>query len=154
MAASRSLALRAVLAVALMIGFYVLAFAMVAALLALLYAQLAAGRIYVKVALFCVVGAGAILWSIFPRLDRFPAPGPCLRSEQHPRLFEAIRQVAGKTGQAMPVEVYLVGDVNAWVAQRGGIMGIGSRRVMGLGLPLLQILGTDLHPEGHALPWW
>jgi Zn-dependent protease with chaperone function len=30
--------------------------------------------------------------------------------------------------------------VNAWVMQRGGIMGFGSRRVMGLGLPLMRIL--------------
>jgi heat shock protein HtpX len=36
--------------------------------------------------------------------------------------------------------VYLIGQVNAFVADRGGIMGFGSRRVMGIGLPLLSIL--------------
>jgi Zn-dependent protease with chaperone function len=40
----------------------------------------------------------------------------------------------------MPSEVYLIGDVNAWVADRGGFMGFGSRRVMALGLPLVSIL--------------
>jgi hypothetical protein len=55
----------------------------------------------------------------------------------------------------MPPEVYLVGDMNAWVAQRGGIMGFGSRRVMGLGLPLLQTLSVSqmravlAHEFGH-----
>jgi hypothetical protein len=42
----------------------------------------------------------------------------------------------------MPSEVYLLRDLNAWVAQRGGIMGVGSRRIMGLGLPLLQALSV------------
>jgi Zn-dependent protease with chaperone function len=40
----------------------------------------------------------------------------------------------------MPSEIYLIGDVNAWVADRGGLMGFGSRRVMGIGLPLLSVL--------------
>lgn len=40
----------------------------------------------------------------------------------------------------MPREVYLIGAANAFVADRGGIMGFGSRRVMGLGMPLLSLL--------------
>jgi len=42
----------------------------------------------------------------------------------------------------MPAEVYLIAEANAWVIDRGGIMGCGSRRVMGLGLPLLQVLSV------------
>ncbi len=55
----------------------------------------------------------------------------------------------------MPSEVYLIPDMNAWVAQRGGIMGYGSRRVMGVELPLLQILNLSqfkavvAHEFGH-----
>jgi Zn-dependent protease with chaperone function len=55
----------------------------------------------------------------------------------------------------MPAHVYLVSDVNAFVTQRGGIMGIGSRRVMGIGLPLLRTLQVDelravlAHEMGH-----
>ena len=45
--------------------------------------------------------------------------------------------------EPMPREVYLIGDVNAFVADRGGFMGFGSRRVMGLGLPLLSILSVS-----------
>jgi Zn-dependent protease with chaperone function len=155
MAASKSLAFRAVLAVVLMVGFYVLAIGIAMALLWLVYMQMMADRVYLRIVAFCLLGAAVILWSIFPRPDRFPPPGPSLLPSRHPRLFEALRQVAGKTGQEMPAEVYLVGDVNAWVAQRGGIMGIGSRRVMGLGLPLLQILTVSqfkavlAHEFGH-----
>jgi heat shock protein HtpX len=42
---------------------------------------------------------------------------------RHPQLFAEIDGVARATGQAMPADVYLVPDVNAWVAQRGGMMG-------------------------------
>jgi Zn-dependent protease with chaperone function len=53
-------------------------------------------------------------------------------------LFAAIREVADALGEAMPSAVYLVNEVNAWVTHRGGALGLGQRRVMGLGLPLLQ----------------
>jgi Zn-dependent protease with chaperone function len=105
--------------------------------------------------LFCIGGAGVVLWSIFPRVDRFEAPGPLLARREHPQLFERLEGVARSTGQEMPAEVYLVPDVNAWVAQRGGVMGFGSRRVMGLGLPLLQVLNVSellavlAHEFGH-----
>ena len=87
-----------------------------------------------------IAGGGLILWSIIPRPDRFVPPGPRLGEEDQPRLFQVIREVAEQTGQAMPADVFLVFDMNAWVAQRGGVMGIGSARVMGLGIPLLQYL--------------
>ncbi|HEX8616861.1 MAG TPA: M48 family metallopeptidase [Thermoanaerobaculia bacterium] len=135
----QSLASRAVAAVALMIGFYLLAFAIIAGLLFIPYAEWRwANRIHVKIAIGCIVSAGVILWSILPRFDRFEAPGPRLEPQEHPDLFEVLRGVARDTGQEMPSEVYLINEVNAWVSERGGIMGIGSRRVMGLGLPLLQ----------------
>lgn len=55
----------------------------------------------------------------------------------------------------MPAKVYLVPEVNAWVCERGGFMGIGSRMVMGIGLPLLKLLNVDefkgviAHEFGH-----
>jgi Zn-dependent protease with chaperone function len=55
----------------------------------------------------------------------------------------------------MPTEVYLLMEPNAFVAQRGGIMGLGSRRVMGIGLPLLKTLTVSelravlVHEFGH-----
>jgi hypothetical protein len=55
----------------------------------------------------------------------------------------------------MPAEVYLIPDVNAFVLQRGGIMGVGSRRVMGIGLGILLVLNRSefqsvlAHEFGH-----
>ena len=153
---SPSLAARALLALGLMIGFYVLAVAIALGLLYLPYAEVVyAHRFHFKLALFCVVGAGIILWSIIPRPDRFAAPGLLLSASSQPHLFAAIQQVASSTEQSMPEEVYLVAGLNAWVTQRGGVMGFGSRRVMGLGLPFLQVLSvTELravlaHEFGH-----
>ncbi len=156
MDARPSLAGRALLAVALMIGFYLLALGISFVLLWLPYAELRwAHRLDLRLALFCLVGAGVILWSILPRPDRFEPPGPALEPADQPRLFAAIREVAGAVRQDMPREVYLVRDVNAWVTERGGVMGFGARRVMGLGLPLMQALsGSELravlaHEFGH-----
>jgi Zn-dependent protease with chaperone function len=153
---SPSVGLRAVLALALMIGFYALALGLAGTLLWVPYAVFTyAHRIPAKLALGCLVGAAIILWSVMPRRDRFEAPGPQLKPGSHPRLFELIRGVASATKQAMPAEVYLVGDMNAWVAHRGGLMGMGARAIMGLGLPLLQTLTVSelravlAHEFGH-----
>lgn len=151
-----SLTLRALAAVALMIGFYVLAVAVCLGMLALPYLEWRYfDRVHIKLALVAVVSAGLILWSLLPRFDRFEAPGPLLDPKKQPRLFAFLRDLAAKTGQAMPEEVYLLLEVNAWVAQRGGLMGFGSRRVMGIGLPLLQMLSQSrfaaviAHEFGH-----
>jgi heat shock protein HtpX len=156
MPASPSLAGRAILAVMLMLGFYVLALAMAGGLIYIPYAQwMYAERLHPKLAIFCILGAGIILWSILPRRDRFMPPGPPLEPKQHPKLFETLAGIAQATKQQMPSEVYLIADVNAWVMDRGGIMGFGSRRVMGLGLPLLQVLSVSqlravlAHEFGH-----
>jgi len=139
-----------------MVGFYLLALGVAAGLLWIPYGEwMVGGRIHPRLTIFCVAGAGIILWSIFPRPDRFEEPGPVLEPERHSRLFTELRAVASAVNQTMPAEVYLIPDVNAWVAQRGGMMGFGSRRVMGLGLPLLLTLRVDqlravlAHEFGH-----
>ena len=153
---SQSLARRAAFAVLLTVGFYLLAMAMVALLLFVPYAEWTyGGRIHVKILAFCVIGAGVILWSIIPRPDRFTAPGPLLLPDEQRELFKVLHAVAREMGQEMPAEVYALGEMNAWVMDRGGIMGFGSRRVMGIGLPLLQVLnvsqarGVIAHEFGH-----
>src|SRR5882672_7506745 len=156
MTSSPSIARRAVLAIVLMVGFYLLALAIVCGLLFIPYAEIMyANRLHFKLAAVCIIGALAILWSVLPRFDKFEAPGPSLTRAQHPRLFDQLEGIAQSTGQVMPSEVYLVPDVNAWVSQRGGIMGFGSRRVMGLGLPLMRMLTCSrfravlAHEFGH-----
>jgi heat shock protein HtpX len=78
-----------------------------------------------------------------------------LHPKDHPKLFEILAGIATATRQDMPSEVYLTAEVNAWVMDRGGMMGFGSRRVMGLGLSLLQVLRVSqlravvAHEFGH-----
>jgi heat shock protein HtpX len=153
---SGSLAIRAVLAIVLMVGFYLLAIGLALLLFAIPVLEVKVGnRIHPKLALLCIVGGLGILWSILPRFDSFEAPGPRLTRKAHPRLFETLEALAKEVREPMPAEVYLVPDVNAFVTSRGGVMGFGSRRVMGVGLPLLQLLtveemkGVLGHELGH-----
>jgi hypothetical protein len=117
------------MALVLMVGFYALALSISGALLWTPYAEVVSlGRIHPKLALGCVLGAGAVLWAILLRPDKFVAPGPQLTRTSAPALFGLIDQIARCTGQAPPADVYLLNDVNARVTQRGGVMGLGSRR--------------------------
>jgi heat shock protein HtpX len=152
------LAQRAVFAIALMVGFYVLALAIIAILLWIPYeAYVLAGRVNGRVLMGCVLTAFAVGAALIPRRDHFEPPGPRLFEDEHPQLFALIRDVAAATNQPVPEEVYAVNDVNAWVAQRGGIMGFGARPIMGLGLPLVQSVTVDelkavvAHEFGHYL---
>jgi heat shock protein HtpX len=90
--------------------------------------------------LFGVVIAATMIWSLLPRPDKFKPPGLLLDAATQPRLFAELENIAAALNEPLPREVYLIGDMNAWVGDRGGFMGFGSRRVMGLGLPLLSIL--------------
>jgi heat shock protein HtpX len=147
---------RATLAVLLTIGFYGLALGISAALLAVAWLLWVNGHGINRATGFCLLGAGAILWSILPRPERFVAPGPALEASSNPRLFSELTDVAAKVGEPMPHEVYLVPEMNAGVRERGGLMGFGRRRrVMLLGLPLLQVLTISemravlAHEYGH-----
>jgi Zn-dependent protease with chaperone function len=148
--------MRALLALALAVGFYLLAVSVALLLFAApLVEILVLERIHLKLMLFCWVGAALVLGSLAPRPDPFTAPGPELERANHPRLFAENDRIAGLAGQAGPSVVYLLPDVNAFVTQRGGFLGLGSRRVLGLGLPLLQILSVSelravlAHEFGH-----
>lgn len=153
---SSSLAWRVLIAVALLVGFYGFALAIILLLLFIPFAQWQFLHSWnLRIAFFCVVGAILIGAAIVPRPDQFVPPGPRLTAKDHPALFARLAETAKAVGQAMPVEVYLIFDLNAWVTERGGVMGFGSRRVMGLGLPLLQILSISelravlAHEFGH-----
>jgi Zn-dependent protease with chaperone function len=139
-----------------MIGFYLLALGIAGGLLYIPYAQWAYNdRVNIRILLFCVVAAFLILKSILPQRDKFQPPGPKLEASRQPRLFQSLTRLSTDLQQSMPAEVYLVSDMNAWVAERGGTMGFGSKRVMGLGLPLMQVLSTAqfeavlAHEFGH-----
>ncbi|HZN38596.1 MAG TPA: M48 family metallopeptidase [Planctomycetota bacterium] len=150
-----SLAGRAVLAIVLMVGFYALALGICATLALAVFHDLEGRRVHAKVILFAVITIGVLLWSVFPRAVKFPDPGVKLREADQPRLWQLVRNVAQAAGQEPPRELFLVDDINAFVAERGSRMGFGGSRVMGIGLPLLQVLSvTQLksvlaHEFGH-----
>lgn len=120
---------------------YVLAMAMALGLLFLTGVFVFSGNAtLIFVALGAITCAVSIFWSVLPRPDRFTPPGPEIDPVAQPRLFREIAAIAGEFREPMPKSVYLMMDANAWVAQRGGMLGFGSRRVMALGFPLLSVL--------------
>lgn len=154
--AAPSMAGRATAAVLLTAGFYGLALLIAVGLLAIPYFEWTlAHRVTGRLAVICVLGAGIILWSIVPRPGHFVPPGPRLDRADNPRLFAEVERVAKQVDEPMPSEVYLVADVNAGVFQRGGFLGRAGRRVMLVGLSLLDVLTVSefravlAHEFGH-----
>lgn len=139
-----------------MIGFYVLAVAVSAALLAVGWFAIVEGHAAgLKLGFLAIGGGLTILWSLRPRRDVFEAPGSELTRADQPEIFAVVESVAQATGQAMPDVVYASGDFNAAVANRGGFFGFGGRRVMIIGLPLVHSVSVDqlrailAHEFGH-----
>ncbi|HUM03885.1 MAG TPA: M48 family metallopeptidase [Terriglobales bacterium] len=141
----RSLAFFAALAMLMVVVSYVFILLLAAACVYLPFLALMRVSNFQILALFIggVLVAGSMLWALVPRRDKFVAPGLLLERAHHPRLFAELDNIAAALKEPMPREVYLIGDTNAWVADRGGMMGFGSRRVMGLGLPLLALLNIS-----------
>jgi Zn-dependent protease with chaperone function len=146
-AAEEPLTRRGARLVALWAGFYLLAFGMAAVLLLAGYAMAFRSA---SVSFFSVLaGIGSafaalvILWASFPRWNSFKPPGPRLDPRQQPRLYEEIRRLSRDLRQKPPAEIYLIADVNAWVSTRGGFIGLFSRRIMAVGLPLLRVLSLS-----------
>ncbi len=153
----RSLAIWAGLAIFLVVFSYIFTLLLAAACVYLPFLLVSSSPNFTTLLIFLagIVVALVIVWSLLPRRDVFTPPGPRLDAREQPRLFAELAAVAGDLGESLPREVYLVADVNAWVSERGGMMGFGSRRVMGLGLPLLRILTISqfravlAHEFGH-----
>jgi Zn-dependent protease with chaperone function len=151
-----TLTMRALAAILLSVAFYALALCMAGVLIYIpVFEARSSGGRQEPSLLILWLAAGAILWSILPRPERFEAPGAKLRAEEQPELFAVIDRVARAAGQPRPPEVYLIRDFNAWVSSRGGLLGFGSRRTMAIGLPLLVVLtvaqleGVLAHEFGH-----
>lgn len=140
----RSLAFLALLAVVMIVLSYavILLIAVACAglpILVLMKSQSLNGQL-ILLALCGLAMAGTMLWSLVPRRDKFEDLGPRIGPESHPRLFAELEKIAASLNEPLPAEVFLVPQLNAFVTDRGGIMGFGSRRVMGIGLPLVAVL--------------
>ena len=155
----RSMAFFAVLAILMVIASYLFVLALAAACVYLPYLALSLsespGFYVLALFLFGIAIAGAMLWSLVPRPDQFVAPGMLLDRSAQPRLYAELDDIAASLNERLPGEVYLIPDANAFVADRGGVMGFGSRRVMGLGIPLFSALTVSqfravlAHEFGH-----
>src|SRR5882672_6317888 len=139
----RSMTLFAILAIIMVIASYLFVLILAAACVYLPYLALDSGTPgfqMIVLFLFGIVIAVTMLWSLVPRRDKFVAPGmPIFRQDQG-RLFAELDDIAASLNERLPGDVYLIPDATAFVADRGGILGFGSRRVMGLGLPLFAAL--------------
>jgi heat shock protein HtpX len=146
---------RSILALCLMVGFYLLALGICGTLGGLVWFDLQDRPYYPKLWLLAVATCGIVLWSIWPRALQFPDPGLPLRETEQPQLWQLVREVAAAAGQRPPKDLFLVGEVNAFVAERGSRLGFGGSRLMGIGLPLLQVLTVPqlrsviAHEFGH-----
>jgi heat shock protein HtpX len=152
----QSFAGRIAVAVALLVGFYVAALAIGVGALALAVLQWTTDlpqNIWVTIA--CAATAFVILTSIVPRRQRFEPPGPELAQYRAPALHRMVGDVAERAGQEPPAQIYLAPDVNAAVTQRGGLLGFGGKRVLLVGLPLIdaltvrQLRAVIAHEFGH-----
>lgn len=156
MTANESMASRALLALMLMLGFYLLVVVIVAGLVViplLLFTKSPA--IAIKIGIPCWIVAYVIVRSALPRFGSYETPGVEITAEQQPELFSMVREVARKTSQRMPERIYMVPDANAMVYEKGGFFGLLSTRVLCLGYPLFPILNVSelksiiAHEFGH-----
>ena len=159
-----SLRLRAVIALVLLLGFYIVTLGAALLLLALgallVYASVAGDRVsfgYGTLVLLaiCVLPALMLIYGVFTaRTPPFKA-GRELRREEAPKLFEMLAELSVAAKTRAPTRVYLETMPNAGVTQVGGFLGIGSTRVLLLGVPLLHLLRVRqmravlAHEYGH-----
>lgn len=146
---------RALLALSLFAGFYLVGLALVAALLWLPWAQMSYSGSMDVSGILAFAGAIYIVWALVPPRTRWAPPGPELSAASEPRLHALIAQVADKTRHAMPHAVYLVTDPGAFASSRPRWYGLRRDPIVGIGLPLLALLTEDelaavvAHEFGH-----
>jgi Zn-dependent protease with chaperone function len=144
--ARRSLRFRALVALGLLVGFYALAFGIVAVIAALLLWSIRGGHFRVN-QVGLLLAAVAILRGVL-FLDRGRPEAPPisieLRPSEEPQLWAEVRALAEAVRAPRPDTVYLVADVNAFVYQDSRLLGLRpGRMVLGIGVGLLAILRVD-----------
>ncbi|WP_195210290.1 M48 family metallopeptidase [Actinomarinicola tropica] len=101
-----------------------------------------------------VVGLG-LLWTLLPQREPVVPPGPRIDREDQPELWELVETICTVMHDKVPSEIYLLDEMNAYVADVGGVVGFGGRRIMGLGVPLMRVLDVEefgavvAHELGH-----
>ncbi|MFE6834656.1 M48 family metalloprotease [Streptomyces sp. NPDC057705] len=154
--------LRALRALVLLAGFYLLGAFLLVALAGADYAVFTwlHGPIVYKIVFFSGVLAIPIVRGMF--MLRTPKSEPpagitvTVSEDQEPALWEAVRDIARQVGTRAPDEIVLIEDVNAAVSEESSLLGLrpGTRRLY-LGLPLMmgldemQLRAVLAHEMGH-----
>lgn len=152
--------LRALRALVLLAGFYLLGVFLLAALGGIDYAVVTTlhGPIVAKLLLASVVLTVPIVRGMFmlrtPKGE--PQPGVTVGEAQEPELWAVVRDIAQQVGTRAPDEIVLIDEVNAAVAEDAKLLGLrpGTRRLY-LGLPLMtgldemQLRAVLAHEMGH-----
>ena len=152
---------RAAMAVALLLGVYVLGLALVGVLGFAVYEGIVHGfgGIVVGKGLFLIVflvlALGRAFWAAH-RLSVDDASGLLLTPADQPRLWNEVRAIAQTVGTRAPDEIRLAPEVNASVSEESRLLGlVGGRRVMTIGAPLMmglsgqQLRSVLAHELGH-----
>ncbi|MFG2304310.1 M48 family metalloprotease [Actinacidiphila glaucinigra] len=151
---------RAVRALVLLAGFYLLGVVLLAVLAGIdvLVASWGVGGLTGKVVIVTAVLAVPIVRGMF-MLRRPQDDGPSgvpVTEAQQPELWAAVRDLAARYGTRAPDEIVLVGEVNAAVSEKSHLLGlVGGRRRMYIGVPLLaglterQLHAVLTHELGH-----
>ncbi|MEU9046901.1 MULTISPECIES: M48 family metalloprotease [unclassified Kitasatospora] len=158
-----STSVRAVTAVALLAGFYLLALGIVAGLLTLDIALFQASG-HLNPGLIKIWGVTAVIG--YPvlrvvfltrrRTDDGELPGVRLTREQQPAVWGMVDRIAERTGVRGPAEIRLVPEVNAGVLEETKLLGlVPGKRHLVIGAPLLmgltegELESVLAHEFGH-----
>lgn len=118
--------------------------------------------------LVILIGAGAfgalIAWAVVPRQTKPDLNGVALNPREQARLDRFLKDVAAHTRQPLPSLVLITTEAHAATGFYSGFAGIGSQRVLSLGLPFFSILNRAelaaliAHELGHfhrgSLSFW
>ncbi|WP_066930549.1 M48 family metalloprotease [Streptomyces sp. NBRC 110611] len=152
--------LRALRALVLLAGFYLL----VLAVLGVLVGAVVAAWIWASLAVALKVGVVVALLG-FPLLrgvfalgasERGGVAGLPVTEDEQPELWRAVRSLAERSGTRAPDEIVLIGEVNAAVSEDSRLLGLlPGRRRLYVGVPLLigltepQLHSILVHELGH-----
>ncbi|WP_225826935.1 M48 family metallopeptidase [Streptomyces naphthomycinicus] len=152
--------LRALRALVLLLGFYLLSLVLLAALIGIdvLVFSWGHGPLTLKVGIITVLLAVPVVRGLL--MLRTPKgedpPGIPVTDADEPRLWALVRELATAAGTRAPHRIVLTGEVNASVSENPRLLGLfPGRRLLTLGVPLLiglteaQLRSVLAHEFGH-----
>ncbi|MEN3614467.1 M48 family metallopeptidase [Plantactinospora sp. ZYX-F-223] len=152
---------RALASVVMLAGFYVVALVQLggAVALAIWLSTVLNGAIALKIVFpLFVATVGAVSVALWKAIRARPEPpeGQPVGPDQAPELWRTVHELAGVVGTRVPDEIRLLPEVNAAVTEDAKLLGLVSgRRILYIGLPLLQAMSVDqirsilAHELGH-----